>query len=38
MVKEIYLSTGLYDNKVLSLVDNEKLQFKLVGRVFPNLT
>lgn len=38
MVREIHISTGLYDSKVLSLVDNEKIQFKLVGRVFPNLT
>lgn len=38
MVKEIYLSTGLYDNKILTLNDNENLQIKLIGKTYPNLT
>ena len=38
MVKEIHLATGLYDNKVLTLTDDENLQLKLVGKVYPNLT
>lgn len=38
MVKEIYLATGLYDNKILTLADNENLQFKLKGIIQPNLT
>lgn len=38
MVKEIYLATGLYDNKILTLADNENITFKIVGRTYPNLT
>lgn len=38
MVKEIYLATGLYDNKVLTLADNDNLQLKLKGMIQPNLT
>ena len=38
MIKEIYLATGLYDNKILTLNDRENLKFKLVGNTYPNLT
>ena len=38
MVREIHLATGLYDNKILTLADNENLEFKLIGRTYPNLT
>ena len=38
MIKEIYLSTGLYGNKILTLNDNENLQIKLIGKTYPNLT
>lgn len=38
MIKEIYLATGLYDNKILTLADNENLQLKLKGMIQPNLT
>lgn len=38
MVREIHLATGLYDNKVLTIADNEKLELKLIGRTYPNLT
>lgn len=38
MVREIYLATGLYDNKVATLTDNEDLQIRLVGAVMSNLT
>ena len=38
MTKEIYLATGLYDNKILTLNDRENLKFKLIGNTYPNLT
>ena len=38
MVREIHLATGLYDNKILTLADNENLELKLIGRTYPNLT
>lgn len=38
MVREIHLATGLYDNKILTLTDNENLELKLIGRTYPNLT
>ena len=37
-MKEVHLSTGLYDNKVLVLADNENLKIRVVGKTFPNLT
>ena len=38
MVREIHLATGLYNNKILTIADNEKLVLKLIGRIYPNLT
>lgn len=38
MIREIYLATGLYDNKVMTLADNENLKIRLVGNTYPNLT
>lgn len=37
-MKEIHLATGLYDNKILVLADNENLKIRIVGKTFPNLT
>lgn len=37
-MKEVHLSTGLYDNKVLVLADNENLKIRVVGKTLPNLT
>ena len=38
MVREIHLATGLYDNKILTIADNEKLVLKLIGKTYPNLS
>lgn len=37
-MREVHLSTGLYDNKVYTLADNENLKIRVVGKTFPNLT
>lgn len=38
MTIEVNLATGLYNQKIVTLTDNENLQIKLAGRVYPNLT
>ncbi len=38
MIKTLNLTTGLYDNKVGVLADNEDLVIKIVGRLYDNVT
>lgn len=38
MVIEVYLATGLYNNKNYTLADNENLTIKLVGNTYANAT
>lgn len=38
MIKTLNLTTGLYDDKIGVLADNENLHIKIVGRLYDNVT